>query len=58
MAKAIARWARGPSFFSPKRNSPRKADSAKKAKTPSIASVCPTTPPAYRENPAQLVHRR
>ena len=45
----------GPSFFSPKRNSPRKLDSRKNAKTPSMASVCPMTPPAYVEKRAQFV---
>src|SRR5215470_2637074 len=53
--KAVNQWARGPSRFSPNRNRPRKEDSMKKAKTPSIASVCPITPPANRENRAQLV---
>ena len=30
-------------------------DSAKNANTPSIASVCPITPPAKFEKPAQFV---
>ena len=41
---------RGPSRFSPKRNSPRNEDSRKKENTPSIASVWPITPPADFEN--------
>ena len=32
-----------------------KALSRKNANMPSIANVCPTTPPAYLEKPAQLV---
>src|SRR6185437_12849419 len=36
--------------FSPKRNRPRNADSRKNAKTPSIASGWPITPPVTREN--------
>src|SRR4029077_12919117 len=48
-------WPMRPSFFSPKRNNPRKLDSRKKENTPSIASVCPMTPPAALENAAQLV---
>src|SRR5579883_1903099 len=52
---AERKWTCLPNFFSPKRNSPRKLDSRKNAKTPSIASVCPITPPANRENAAQFV---
>src|SRR5271155_5112897 len=48
-------WARGPRRFSPKRKSPRKEDSRKNENTPSIASVCPITPPADLENCAQFV---
>ena len=36
-------------------NNPRKVDSRKNEKTPSIASVCPMTPPADLENRAQFV---
>src|ERR1017187_2763621 len=35
----------GPSFFSPNKNRPRKLDSMKNENTPSMASVCPITPP-------------
>ena len=35
--------------------SPRNVDSRKKAKTPSIASACPTTSPENRENRDQFV---
>ena len=45
----------GPSRCSPKTSRPRKLDSRKNANSPSIASVWPMTPPAYRENAAQLV---
>ena len=38
-ATADHQWPRGPSRFSPYKNSPRKADSRKNANTPSIASV-------------------
>src|ERR1700683_5261054 len=41
--------------FSPNRNNPMNADSRKKANMLSMASVCPMTPPANRENTAQLV---
>src|SRR5258708_24140914 len=44
-----------PRRFSPYRNSPRNADSRKKENVPSIANGCPITPPARRENCAQLV---
>src|SRR5580693_9562179 len=44
-----------PSFFSPNKNNPRKLDSRKNENTPSIARVCPMTPPAVFENAAQLV---
>ena len=43
------------SRFSPKRKRPRKADSRKKEKIPSMASGIPMTPPVRRENSAQLV---
>ena len=45
----------GPRRFSPNKNSPRKVDSRKKEKTPSIANVWPMTPPAVLENWAQFV---
>ena len=45
----------GPRRRSPKRNSPRNEDSAKKAKTPSMNRVWPTTGPAKCENLAQFV---
>src|ERR1022692_733007 len=45
----------GPSFFSPNKNRPRKLDSMKNENTPSMASVCPITPPADFEKRAQLV---
>src|ERR1700757_2652494 len=41
--------------FSPHRNTPRKLDSRKNENTPSIASVCPMTPPAALEKRAQFV---
>jgi len=41
--------------FSPNKNKPRKADSRKKEKTPSITNPCPITPPVIWENRAQLV---
>src|SRR5262245_41725609 len=41
--------------FSPKRKTPRKLDSRKKEKTPSIARVWPITPPAALEKRDQLV---
>src|SRR5260370_1296191 len=53
--KPAHQWPMRPSFFSPNKNSPRNEDSRKKEKTPSIASVCPITPPAALENSAQLV---
>src|SRR5882762_5956042 len=52
---AAHQWPTRPNLFSPKRNSPRKLDSRKKENTPSIASVCPMTPPAALENAAQFV---
>ena len=52
---AANQWALGPSRFSPNRNTPRKLDSRKKENTPSMASVCPITPPAALEKRAQLV---
>src|SRR5215471_7819889 len=54
-SSAENQWPRRPSFFSPYRNRPRNADSRKNANTPSMARVCPITPPAYRENRAQFV---
>src|ERR1700730_17456310 len=53
--KAEAQCPHGESFFSPNRKSPRKADSRKNEKTPSMARGCPITPPVVRENCAQLV---
>src|SRR5690348_1536898 len=44
-----------PSRFSPNKKSPKKLDSKKNEKTPSIASVCPITPPATLENADQFV---
>src|SRR3972149_12207510 len=41
--------------FSANRNTPRKDDSAKKAKQPSMKGVCPTTGPARWEKAAQFV---
>src|SRR5271155_2055346 len=41
--------------FSPKRKRPRKADSRKNEKTPSMAKGMPMTPPVRRENSDQLV---
>jgi hypothetical protein len=51
----VAQWALRLSRFLPNRKSPRKEDSRKKANTPSMARVCPITPPADREKAAQLV---
>ena len=45
----------GPSRFSPNSTSPRNVDSRKNENTPSMARVCPMTPPAAREKAAQLV---
>src|ERR1035441_9447026 len=53
--KAANQGAYVTSLFSPKRNTPRKLDSRKKENTPSMANVCPITPPAALENRAQLV---
>src|ERR1035438_694313 len=53
--KAANQCAFGPSRFSPKRKTPRKLDSRKKENTPSMANVCPMTPPAALEKRAQLV---
>ena len=39
-------WMRGLTRSRPARKTPRKTDSAKKANTPSSASVWPITPPA------------
>ena len=46
---------RGFRRFSPKRKAPRKRDSRKNEKTPSMARVWPMTPPAAAEKRAQLV---
>src|SRR3954452_21201302 len=46
---------RGATRPRPARKMPMNTDSAKNANTPSIASVCPITPPAKFENPAQFV---
>jgi hypothetical protein len=57
-AKTIAaekKCPRGESLFSPKRNSPRNADSAKNANIPSSASVRPMTPPVASLKRAQFV---
>src|SRR5260370_25319408 len=53
--EAAPQWANFESRFSPKRKRPRKADSRKKEKTPSIASGWPMTPPVSLENSDQLV---
>src|ERR1700722_20222271 len=53
--KAEAQCALGDSRFSPKRKSPRNADSRKKEKMPSMAIGIPMTPPVLRENSDQLV---
>ena len=52
---AANQCALGPSRFSPNKNNPRKLDSRKNENTPSIASVCPITPPADLEKRAQFV---
>src|SRR5260370_2583855 len=52
---ADAQCALGESRFSPKRKSPRNADSRKNEKMPSIAIGMPITPPVLRENSDQLV---
>src|SRR5512132_129599 len=44
-AKADHQCAFWLSRFSPKRNRPRNADSRKNANVPSMANVCPMTPP-------------
>jgi hypothetical protein len=54
-AAAARKWPIRESRFSPNTSSDRNADSRKKAKRPSIASVWPTTFPAYRENRPQFV---
>ena len=54
-AAVAARYPTRPSLFSPYSTRPRKVDSRKKAKVPSMASVWPMTPPAYCEKRAQLV---
>src|SRR5438270_2474382 len=46
---------RGVSLFSPYKNNPKNADSRKNANMPSIARVCPITPPANFEKCDQLV---
>ena len=46
---------RGLTLPRPNRKMPMNTDSAKKAKTPSIASVWPITPPLNAENRAQFV---
>src|SRR5271170_3070798 len=53
--KAAAQCPQRDSRFSPKRKSPRNADSRKKEKMPSIAMGMPMTPPVRRENSDQLV---
>src|SRR5258708_40107757 len=52
---AESQWKRRERRFSPKRKRPRKADSRKKEKMPSIARGMPMTPPVRRENSLQLV---
>ena len=54
-ATAAAKCPRRPSRRSPQTSRARKLDSRKKAKSPSIASVCPMTPPVRAEKAAQLV---
>ena len=44
-----------PTLFQPNSRIARKPDSRKKAKVPSMARVCPMTPPAYLEKCDQLV---
>src|SRR3954464_16023832 len=52
---AESQYQRGAMRPRPARKTPMNTDSAKKANTPSIASVCPITPPAKFEKPAQFV---
>ena len=52
---ALIQCTRGLTRSRPARKMPRNTDSAKNAKTPSMASVWPITPPAKLEKPAQLV---
>jgi len=47
---AEAQWLQEESRFSPRRKSPRNADSRKNEKTPSMARGCPITPPVVRAN--------
>src|SRR6516225_85575 len=54
-AAAANQCATGRINFSPNRNRPRKLDSRKNEYTPSIARVCPMTPPADFENRDQFV---
>ena len=54
-AKAENQCILGLSFLWPKRKRPRKEDSRKKAKVPSMARVWPMTPPVASENRAQFV---
>ena len=54
-AKADTQCILGLSFLWPKRKRPRKEDSRKKAKVPSMARVWPMTPPVASQNRAQLV---
>src|ERR1700731_5490170 len=51
---AEPQWAHRERRFSPNRNRPRKVDSRKNEKTPSIASGCPMMPPVRRENSDQF----
>src|SRR5690242_10361437 len=53
--KAEAQCPQGESRFSPKRKSPKNADSRKKENTPSMARGCPITPPVVRAKCDQLV---
>ncbi|MNY33143.1 hypothetical protein D3C86_1674060 [compost metagenome] len=53
--KAENQWSRCPKRRSPNKKRPKKADSRKKAKAPSMARVWAMIPPAKTENLAQLV---
>src|SRR6202040_3223993 len=53
--KAAHQWPMRPSLFSPNKSKPRKVDSRKNEKMPSIANVWPITPPAALEKAAQFV---
>src|SRR3954451_9521398 len=55
MKIAETQWTTGLTRPRPARKTPKNTDSAKKANTPCMASVCPITPPAQFENFAQLV---